>query len=169
MEFYKKRRGIIEYKGDWPQNREARPSFTHAIDSRSPLGLFSASLALGYQVFQFQCLKLYEYCAAACQTDAFTVGKGGCRSYCMAIENWFVVMNHYLAQLCPRTALWVIFAQKGAQAMSKGVLFGTYTNPFREQANNSHMGMVCSPVPGLTPWECLTYLRCPARCVINYS
>lgn len=48
-------------------------------------------------------------------------------------------MNHFLPQLCPRTDLWVIFPQQDAQAMSKGILVGTYTNPFREQANNLHV------------------------------
>lgn len=50
------------------------------------------------------------------------------------------IRGGYLAQLCPSTALWVIFPQQGAQAMSKGVLVGTGTNPIREQANNSHVG-----------------------------
>lgn len=98
--------------------------------------------------FSCKCLKLYEGCAAACQTDVFTVGKGGCR--CTAWKR-FMMMNHYLAQLCPRSALWVIFPLKMPKQCLKGVLFGTYTNPFREQANNLNMWMVRSPVPGLTP------------------
>ena len=57
----------------------------------------------------------------------------------------------YLVQPCPRTTLWVIFPQKHAQAMSKGVLFGTNINPFREQANNLNVWMISSPVPRLTP------------------
>lgn len=78
------------------------------------------------------------------------------------------IRGGYLAQLCPRTTLWVIFPQQGARAMSKGVLVGTCTNPIREQANNFHVGGQQS-MPVLTPWGCLTYLRCPAQCVNYHS
>lgn len=95
------------------------------------------------------------------ETDIIGIPHGNVRELCSG--------ERYLVQPCPKNTLWVTFPQKHAQAMSRGVLFGTYTNTCREQANDLNMRMISSPVPGIISWGCLTYLQHPAWCVFNYS